>query len=153
MNAQPDIAPAAEVFTVRAFVAGTPPEYRDGDLPLVVHSWLMSAWGALGDKQPTSSPSARAKMSSGRLYRHNQERDAWFVRRARWLSENRPRVTQLVESLPVLIACPRDDANHIGGWLAIGPEGTVVYAYTKQAYRGFGLIRMLADAAGVEWKR
>ena len=131
MNALPDIAPAAEVFTVRAFQAG--------DLAFVRDSWLRSAWGA--EKRRLQAEKVRSR--------------AIGVAGAAWYGLHRPKVTQLVlgGGVTITVACERDDANRIGGWLAIGPERTVVYCYVKQAYRGFGLIRMLADAAGVEWKR
>ena len=129
-NAQPSAA--AQVFLVRPF--------RGGDLAFVRDSWLRSAWDVQNRALKADGVRSRARAIAG----------------AAWQGINRPKVTALLldpGGVTVTLACDRSDDDHLAGWLAVGPGPSVIYAYTKQAYRGWGLIQMLADAAGVEWRR
>lgn len=131
VTAGPVISAAAQVFACRAF--------RAGDLPFVRDSWLRSAWDVQNRALKADGVKSRARALAG----------------AAWHGINRPKVTALLLSpsgVTVSMACDRSDDDHLAGWLAVkGPS--VIYAYTKAAYRGWGLIQMLADAAGVEWRR
>jgi hypothetical protein len=125
------LAPAAEVFAVRPFEAP--------DIAFVRDSWLRSSWNDqdLALRDAGESPARRKQ------------------RGAIWYAEHRPRVTRLLlgdEPVTVLVACDREDAHHLGAWLA-AYQGSAIYAYSKLAYRGWGLVTMLADAAGVPWGR
>jgi hypothetical protein len=124
-------AAASDVFAVRSL--------RQGDIPFVRDSWLRSSWDK--EKQAQKANGVRSKTI--------------FENSVRWYASHRPAVTRLLErpgGVTVFVACERDDQDHIGGWLA-ARLGLVTYAYVKAAYRGFGIVKMLAESAGVEWRR
>jgi hypothetical protein len=121
----------SDVFAVRAM--------RPGDIAFIRDSWLRSAWDVEKRRQQANGVKGR------RLYGNG----------VRWYATHRPLVTRLLErrdGVTVWVACELQDPDHIGGWLATR-FGCVEYAYVKAAYRGFGIVKMLAAAAGVEWKR
>ena len=124
--------PAAEVFTVRGYDPAT-------DLAFVKDSWLRSAWGQENQRlKEREGKSARVRRGIG----------------VDWYARHRPLVAAKLESglIVVWVAVDRTDRDHIGAWLATR-NGATHYAYTKEAYRGWGLIKMLAGVAGVPWGR
>jgi len=125
--AGPAPSAAAQVFAVRAF--------RGSDLPFVRDSWLRSAWDVQNRQLKSSGVRSRARALAG----------------AAWQGVNRPKVTAMLlepGGVVVTLACDRSDDDHLAGWLAVKGE-SVVYRYTKAAYRGWGLQRLLLESAGV----
>lgn len=52
-----------------------------------------------------------------------------------------------------LVAVAADDADHILGWLCYRDARTVAYVHVKRWFRGRGVARALAAAAGLELGR
>ena len=123
-----DSSAAAAVFDVRPF--------ESGDMAFVRDSWLRSAW----------------HREDRRLRLEGKSRNAREIAGAAWYGINRAHVTTLIGTADVLVAVDKTDTDHIGGWMAVA-EGEPLYAYVKNAYRGWGIAKLLADTAGVEWKR
>lgn len=114
---------ASEVFGVRPMVAD--------DMAFVRDSWLRSAWHAENCKLKLRRVKQRDRIRAGRS----------------WWDGVRPHVTALLEDsqVRVIVACCRETPNHIAAWLAI-KNGEPIRMYIKQAYRGFGVDRLLKES-------
>lgn len=118
----PPSGAAAEVFAVRRMVPG--------DVAFVVDSWLRSAW---------HSENQRLRATHNRRQRESAGRE--------WYAVIRPRVQALVADpmTAVLVACDKDDRNHIAAWVAIR-GGVELRSHIKHLYRGWGVDALLRTA-------
>lgn len=116
-------AGAGEVFVVRRMVAD--------DVAFVTDSWLRSAWDKENRRLKSEGANRRERERAGR---------AWF-------DAIRPKVEALIgaRATLVLVACDRDDATHIAGWVAIR-DGQELRSHVKHAYRPWGVAELLRAA-------
>lgn len=102
---------------------------RPDDLAFVLDSWLQS--------YRDNNPEARA------------------LPRALFYSMHRRVVERLLARSLVVVACAKDNPNHILGWAAYETEpGVLHYLYVKAAYRGHDISRWLAavvQSRGCTW--
>jgi hypothetical protein len=122
---------AAAVFVVRLM--------EPGDLAFVTDSWLRSAW----------SPEAKKVKAGLRAQGAGVAATKRGILRARfsWFDAVRPRVTALIADVQTvtLVACDREDRNHIAGWVATR-DGLELRSYVKDAYRPWGVDALLRSA-------
>jgi hypothetical protein len=106
----------------------------EGDVPFVRDSWLRSAWHRESRKLQRQRVGQRERMRISK----------------RFFEDIRPHVTMLIRdgAISVVIACDREDPNHIAGWIALR-DGREVRLYVKQAYRPWGIDALLRAATEV----
>lgn len=114
-----------EVFEVRRMVPT--------DLPFVRDSWVRQAWQR-----------ERAKLKKQGMGRRKLDRAT-----QPFYAAVRPKVTELIdrEDIVILVACAREDADHLGGWVAVDlREDEEIASYVKADYRPWGIAGLLKRA-------